>query len=461
MRRNPILDSDSYKLCHSLLYPKGLEGLHSYFASRSKGKELAFFGVQGFVRDVLMTPITSEDVEEAALFARRHGLPFDMDGWRIILEDYAGYFPVIVSSVDEGTVLPSDNAVLTVESTDPRVPWVTTFIESKLVSHMWTSMSVATRELKLKRMMKRYWSQTADGFGGFSQSLVDFGRRGATGHDGACIAGAAHLAFFESSDNMSAVRYVNTHYDDLMSGVSIAATEHSVQCAWGRKLEKVSFEAYLRRISASSARPAVSIVGDTWDVFKAAEMIAELAPLAHALGITVVFRPDSGDASNIVPPLLDTLAKGFGWDTNKKGFKLLRDARLIWGDGIDERSAHLPLLAAVSQGYSAANVLLGSGGGLLQKGLDRDLHKFAFKASASRQKGAWSAMSKDPITDPGKRSKLGRQALVNFEGEYRTVSYLRDEDRPQDDLLLPRYVNGALANPTNIRAIADRFNTYL
>ena len=40
-------------------------------------------------------------------------------------------------------------------------------------------------------------------------------------------------------------------------------------------------------------------------------------------GNVVVIRPDSGDPATVVCKLLDILSQKFGFETNKKGFKLL------------------------------------------------------------------------------------------------------------------------------------------
>jgi nicotinamide phosphoribosyltransferase len=72
------------------------------------------------------------------------------------------------------------------------------------------------------------------------------------------------------------------------------------------------------------------------------------------------------------------------------------------------------------------------GGALLQQ-LDRDTQKFAMKCSAmsrtirfedgdlgSEFKTEWFDVQKDPITDPGKKSKAGRVTLWTSGGEYRS-----------------------------------------
>ena len=73
-----------------------------------------------------------------------------------------------------------------------------------------------------------------------------------------------------------------------------------------------------------------------------------------------------------------------------------------------------------ARGLSADNVAFGMGGELLQK-LNRDTQKFAMKASAICINGEWRDVYKDPITDPGKRSKRGRLALVRRNESVQTV----------------------------------------
>ena len=57
-------------------------------------------------------------------------------------------------------------------------------------------------------------------------------------------------------------------------------------------------------------------------------------------------------------------------------------------------------------GWSADNIAFGSGGGLLQK-LNRDTQKCAFKCSLAIVDGEEVFVHKDPVTDPGKKSKQG------------------------------------------------------
>jgi nicotinamide phosphoribosyltransferase len=102
---------------------------------------------------------------------------------------------------------------------------------------------------------------------------------------------------------------------------------------------------------------------------------------------------------------------------------VLNNVGLLQGDGI-EYSTMVELLELVtSLGFSSSNIVFGSGGGLLQK-VNRDTYKFAQKASAIKVQGQWKPIFKDPVTDPGKKSKSGRLTLVRniSDGNFKTVN---------------------------------------
>jgi nicotinamide phosphoribosyltransferase len=72
----------------------------------------------------------------------------------------------------------------------------------------------------------------------------------------------------------------------------------------------------------------------------------------------------------------------------------------------------------MAMGWSADNIAFGMGGALLQQ-IDRDTQKFAMKCSAVEiGPGNWIDVQKDPITDPGKKSKTGCVSLWKSGGEW-------------------------------------------
>ena len=126
---------------------------------------------------------------------------------------------------------------------------------------------------------------------------------------------------------------------------------------------------------------------------------------------------------------------------------------LLQGDGMNDESIGELLHALTSHGYSASNIAFGMGGGLLQQ-LDRDTQRFAFKCAAALRDGAWLDVSKDPVTDTGKRSKKGHLALVHEGGAYTTTRGPR-----KDDLLVPVYEDGRVLRTytlDEVRAAAAR-----
>ena len=95
---------------------------------------------------------------------------------------------------------------------------------------------------------------------------------------------------------------------------------------------------------------------------------------------------------------------------------------------------------------SADNIAFGMGGALLQH-MNRDTQKFALKCSAVNVNGTWQDVFKDPVTDPGKRSKAGRLTLVRDtdKGEYHTVRL--DQAKilaGYEEVLRPVFANGEL-----------------
>jgi nicotinamide phosphoribosyltransferase len=163
----------------------------------------------------------------------------------------------------------------------------------------------------------------------------------------------------------------------------------------------------------------LAVVSDSYDIFNAASKLwgEDLRQRVIDSGATVVIRPDSGDPVEVNCRLVEILGEKFGYTVNAKGFKVLNNVRLIQGDGINELTVRSILGAFMAMGWSADNIAFGMGGALLQI-VDRDTQKFAMKASSARINGEWVSVVKDPITDPGKKSKAGRVTLWRSGGEW-------------------------------------------
>jgi nicotinamide phosphoribosyltransferase len=421
-RRNLILSTDSYKSSHFLQYPPDTTGLFSYFESRGgQYDQLVFFGLQYILDEYLTDPVTIGDVAEAEQFFLTHGEPFNRNGWVHIVRDHGGLMPVVIKAPEEGSVIPTHMPLLTVESTCPKCAWVVNYLETILV-RLWYPITVATLSWHAKKSIMEMLYKTSDaprdeiGF-----KLHDFGARGVSSGESAAIGGAAHLVNFMGSDTVEGVLLANRVYNNgAMSAFSIPAAEHSTITSWGRDREKEAYENMLDQFAKPNA--LVAVVSDSYNLWNALDNLwgGSLKEKIQKSGATVVIRPDSGTPHEIVLACLQKLDAKFGSTQNKKGYKVLNNVRVIQGDGINPRSITEILATAARGGYSATNIAFGMGGGLLQQ-CNRDTLRFAFKASAvCNTANGWRSVNKDPITDPGKASKAGRQMLFIDQGKYVT-----------------------------------------
>jgi nicotinamide phosphoribosyltransferase len=421
MEYNIILDSDSYKASHWMQYPPGTRGLYSYLESRGgRYGQTVFFGLQYYLKEYLTRRVTKENVEEAAAFFAVHGEPFNKDGWMYIVNKLGGRIPVKIRAVPEGMVVPTHNVLMTVESTDPNVFWVASYIETVLM-RLWYSITVATQSWHIRKIIEGFLEKTSDAPGEeIDFKLHDFGSRGVSSSESAGIGGMAHLVNFKGSDTVNGVVFANRYYKSPMAAFSIPAAEHSTMTAWGKEREVDAYRNMLKQYAKPGA--LVAVVSDSYDLWNAVENIwgGALKDEVVNSGATIVVRPDSGNPPEVVLRTLQILDKKFGSFFNKKGYKVLNHVRVIQGDGINEDSIREILRTATWSGYSATNVCFGMGGALLQK-VDRDTQKFAYKCSEVNIDGQHIGVCKTPVTDMGKASKKGRLDLVRLCGKIETA----------------------------------------
>jgi nicotinamide phosphoribosyltransferase len=425
---NFILLTDSYKLTHWKQYPKGTTKIYSYLESRGgEFESTLFFGLQYYVIKYLIdVQITMDNIDEAEYLSGIHfgtTANFNRQGWEHIVKNLNGKLPLKIKAVKEGTLVPISNILLSIESTDEKCYWLTNVVETLLLK-LWYPITIASNSFYCKKMIKECLEESGGVTAGLLFKLHDFGYRGVSSEETAGIGGMAHLVNFLGTDTLKGIVYANNYYKSGVCGYSVPASEHSVACSFGKDFEDEYFMNMLKTYSSG----IVSIVSDTYDVFNFVSTMSN----RHKQAILdrdgcVVFRPDSGDAIEVLSKLIDILWDCFG-GTYVKGFKLLDShVRLIQGDGIDRKTLLLIMKMLISKGYSIDNIVFGSGGGLLQK-FDRDTCKFAIKASYGERivngKLISFNISKDPITSKGKRSKAGMLKLIKTtdDNSFRTIS---------------------------------------
>lgn len=439
---NLVLNTDSYKASHWLQYPANTTGVFSYIESRGgKYDKTVFFGLQGFLKEYLSKPITLEDIQEAASFWAAHGEPFNKEGWLRLLEKHNGYMPVRIKAVAEGSVIPTQNVLVTIENTDPEFYWVTSYLETALLRAVWYPTTVATQSWHIKQIIKGFLEETGD-VAGLSFKLHDFGARGVSSQESAQIGGAAHLVNFMGTDTVAGALWAMKNYNQKeMVAFSIPAAEHSTITAWGRNGEVEAYRNMLRQYAKPGA--LVAVVSDSYDIFNAVENIwgKTLRQEVIDSGAIVVIRPDSGHPATVVLKVAQLLDSKFGSVVNAKGYKVLNNVRIIQGDGINEDSIVEILTALKDNGFSADNVAFGMGGALLQV-LNRDTQKFAMKASAIEMNGKWVEVFKDPVTDTVKKSKKGRLVLVKTNTSVTTLTEDQAKIAGLENELITVFENG-------------------
>lgn len=441
MKHNLCLMTDSYKFSQYLQYPKGTTKVCSYIESRGGlYDETIMFGLQYYIKKYLLTPVTQEDVEVAAKIAAAHGLPFNKEGWDYIVQELDGKLPIKIKALPEGTIVPVLNVLAIVENTDPKCYWLTSYLETLLLK-VWYPITVASRSLETKKIIKKFLEETGD-VAGLPFKLHDFGYRGVSSEESAALGGAAHLLNFLGTDTVASIPFLMEYYNATeMPGFSIPASEHSTMTSWTREGEKDAFRNMLEQFKDN---PLVACVSDSYNIYKAIEMWGELKETIIANGQLLVVRPDSGDPVSMSLECVQGLEKHFGCTTNDKGYKVLNHVRVIYGDGIASPAVVGEICENLKQhGYSIDNMAFGQGGGLLQK-VDRDTQKFAMKCSYILKGEEFVPVYKDPITDHGKVSKKGALDIIKVDGKFRTVESHTEEISLPNSELVTVYENGTL-----------------
>lgn len=453
--RDIIFSSDSYKLSHFSQYPKGTEFVSSYIESRGGKYETALFaGLQMFL-PYLKAP-TRKQVNRRAILSEQHGVSFNRQGWLDIAD--LGYLPIRIQAVKEGTILPVKNVLVQLENTDRRFPWLTSFIESPLLRSVWYPTTVATKSRNIKNILKSFLVKTADDLSALNFMLHDFGARGVSSYESSGIGGVAHLFNFRGTDTLSALDFASDYYSAGMAGFSVDAMEHSTITSWGEDQEEAAYENAIDTYSKPGK--IFSIVPDSYDMENAVlnMFCGSLKVKIETLGGRLVVRPDSGEPVRNILWILKTLDEAYGTTVNSKGFKVLPDfLRVLQGDGVNELSIERICDAVMMAGYSVENLVFGMGGELLQI-VNRDDMSFAMKCNAiKREGGYWEPVVKNPKTDPSKRSKAGRQALIHTK-ERGWKSVPEHETNGNPNMLEDVWMNGKVMRDQTldeIRELAD------
>lgn len=410
--------TDSYKQTHPFMIDDAAQ-MSAYIEARrpfERGEDtrIVHFGVRYFVERWLLRQWTEADVQEARVFFSTynaghtpHAFPEDL--FLRFIRDNDGYFPIRLRALPDGTVVHARTPQVVVEADAPYARLVTWF-ESMLLQTIWYMSTVATLSRLVRTDIAAAFDQSADDDARWKlgSRLHDFGLRGCTSIEQAIMGGAAHLLSSDGSDTCPAAYYAQFHCNDGRPvGSSIPATEHSVMT--GARTEREAVD----RVIAQFGGGVFATVADSYDYQRFLdELVPAVAPQVVSAGGFHVVRPDSGEPIQCVLDGLYALERAYGTRLNSKGYKVIDNASVIQGDGIDRFAVRDILAAVLDAGFSAENVAFGMGAGLLQK-VNRDTCSYAMKLShIVNLDGSERPIMKLPKTDVSKASFPGRFEVV-------------------------------------------------
>jgi nicotinamide phosphoribosyltransferase len=424
---NPIFLIDFYKVGHVDQYPEGIKRIWVNFTPRSTRVEgetgVIFFGLQRFIRKVLIDQFENEffnrDLEDLVseyrtVIQKTLGVANPRTDhierlWR------HGMLPLDIYAVPEGTYVPLGVPAMVIVNNEDWAFWLPNYIETMASNNLWHACTSATTAHRYRRI----FIQAALAAGEKDLSFIDwqghdFSYRGLSGFDSAVLSGMGHLLSFSGTDTLPAILEAADYYHaDLSVGGSVPATEHSVMCAGSQGGEEETFRRLIEDVYPNGI---VSIVSDTWDLWKVlTTIVPNLKDKILARNGKVVIRPDSGDPVKILTGDPDTVCNIFNYDPRFKGAlrllakavgttegpggELLNKMGLIYGDSITPSRAKQILDIGIVQGFSPYNFVFGIGSYTYQY-VTRDTYNFAFKATAIEREVP--AKSKLEVTEDGK-----------------------------------------------------------
>ena len=460
MKTNPFLLTDYYKVGHVFQYPDKTELVYSNLTPRSSRlkdvDEMVFFGMQYFIKEYLVAYFNDNFFHQSkekvmADYKRRistslgAGLPSYSHLER--LHDL-GYLPIEIKALPEGSKVPMKVPCITLVNTLPEFYWLTNFLETLLSAVIWQPCTSATIAHAYRNLLNGYAAET-----GMPAEFVqwqghDFSFRGMSSLETAVLSGMGHLLSFTGTDTIPAIdaleQYYNADADKELIGGSVAATEHSVMCSGSKDGE---LETFKRLVTTVYPAGIVSIVSDTWDLWKVCtEYLPALKEIILQRDGKVVIRPDSGDPVKIIcgdpngktepeqKGVVELLWDVFGGSITPKGYKLL-DPHIgaIYGDSINlERAAQI-CDGLKAKGF-ASQVVFGIGSFTYQYNT-RDTFGTAMKATYVVVDGEGREIFKNPVTDDGtKRSATGLLNVQQENGRYVLYDKVSWEEEAKSEL---------------------------
>ena len=531
MTINAMTLADGYKADHRRQYPNNTTLVYSNWTprgSRISGiDKVVFFGLQYFIKQYLMEDFkrTFFDLPKekaVAAYKRRMDNYLGKDSVSVdhigSLHDL-GYIPVEIKALPEGSAVDIKVPMFTIKNTKPEFFWITNYLETLLSCVIWMPCTSATIALEYRKLLNAWANKTSDDIDFVQWQGHDFSFRGLPGIEAAMMSAAGHLLSFTGTDTIPAIdfleKYYNANSDNELIGGSVPATEHSVICAGDKDGE---FETFKRLITEIYPNGVVSIVSDTWDLWKVlTDFLPKLKTEIMSRAGKVVIRPDSGNPVDIIcgeikyafnsigeaenffynnlkdslkftingeyyqikshsgnefiyesidpdPDdigVIELLWETFGGTINSKGYKQL-DSHIgaIYGDSITLERANEICKRLEAKGFASTNIVFGIGSFTYQYNT-RDTFGFAMKATYVEVDGIGRPIFKNPVTDDG--TKKSAKGLLQI--ERRGLSYKLHDNvsltEERSGSLNVVFSDGVLYKDDSLSNIRDRVKRYL
>ena len=495
--KNIIHATDAYKLDHRRQYPDGTTLVYGNWTprgSRLEGvNEVVFFGLQYFIMKYLIDEFKKDfffqpiDVVLRSYQRRINNYlgPNQIGTDHIKTLHHLGHLPIEIKALPEGTLVPLRVPMFTIKNTKPEFFWLVNYLETLISTTLWMPCTSATIALQYRRLLDDYATRTGGDMDFVQFQGHDFSMRGMAGLEAAQMSSAGHLLSFSGSDTVPAVDFLEEYYgadsDKELVAVSVAATEHSVICMGSKEGELETFKRLITEIYPGGI---VSVVSDTWDLWKVlTHYLPELRTEIMARDGKVVIRPDSGDPEKIIcgerfkyttaedmPDVLERAKMNgviralwdlFGGTVTDKSFKVL-DSHIgaIYGDAITLARAKSISGTLMDMGFASTNMVYGIGSYTYQYNT-RDTFGFAMKSTYGEVEGEGREIFKDPITDDGlKKSARGLLMIQENEvdGRPELVDLVSWEDEGKG-LLQTVFKDGKLVKTTTLTEIREKLRS--
>jgi len=503
--------ADGYKFGHAPMFPVGTEYAYSNFTPRSnkyapKGcDEVVVFGTTYAMKQIhnafkhsffdIPKSLVLDQIEE--VLTPYFGMPYDSTPFAKLHD--LGYLPIRVKALPEGSLCPMKVPMLTIINTHKEFYWLPNFLETILSNSMWKPMTSATIAFGYKKLLTKWALATdKDNVGFVDFQAHDFSMRGLDSVDATIASGLGHLTSFKGTDSLPAIIGARQYYNatGFVAG-SVPASEHSVMCAGGKESEIETFRRLLRTFAKA---PVLSVVSDTWDLWKVVGpggYVEQLKEEILAGNTKLVIRPDSGDpvdiicgeqvfehkgklcverevnhfpgletipltdervSTNQVKGVIELLWDTFGGTVNEQGYKVLHPKiGAIYGDSITLDRAEAICSRLAAKGFASTNIVLGVGSYTYQMNT-RDTFGFAMKATWVQVNGLGISIFKDPITDDGmKKSARGLIQIIKQDGKLKLrdgIGWKEEREGELKDL----YVDGVFSNKVTLDQIREKLS---